>query len=177
MSIERIWRLCHRAVCALGFYDMLGNLLYTLKANLPYATHKGDGGEGFVLWHFFLSGFPSRACLFGCNKDFRLLLNEGDGGESFSILVVYRRKISLPGSLQPDGAEPKKRTKAKREISLNLLISIFRLSFLPFCRLKMKSYFIALCTFLAAPSAKYFFILPRGSLNYCLGKLACVCCF
>lgn len=55
-----------------------------------------------------------------------------------------------------------KKKRKKREISLNLLISIF----FSLCRLKMKSYFIALCTFFLGVSffsfsSRQFKLLPR----------------
>lgn len=44
--------LWHSRLCLLAnIYDMLGNLLYTLKANLPYATQSRRGFKAF--WHSF----------------------------------------------------------------------------------------------------------------------------
>lgn len=143
---ESVALTCPALYAVKHFMTCLGNLLHTLKANSPYATQKRRANEEGIQALTFLVSLHPRAC--DCNKDFSsIALSPTRKKVSFSFNRVYRQKISLHKALNQmvpcasslDFAS----TEKLSEISLNLLISIF---FFSFCRLKRKSYFIALCT-------------------------------
>lgn len=98
VSIERSWRYVIPALCVFAniFMTCLGNLLYTLKANLPYAAYKSmEGFKAFDIFCVPSSSSPLPPLVTAC--DCLAVIKISKWKKSFSLVDKRRtRKKSLP---------------------------------------------------------------------------------